>query len=353
MAIEKSPRVLSIQSHVVSGYAGNKAATFPLQTLGYDVDVMNILQFSNHTGYSSWGGQRVPSDDIKQIFEGLEKNGLTKEYTHILTGVSLLSVGYIGNAATLQVCREAIEKIKSTNSVTFVCDPVMGDDGKLYVSPEVLPLYREMIRMADIITPNQTEAEALVDMKIGTLNDAQEVIEGLHKLGAKHVIITSVHLPREDIPSQLINDTDLDKIMVCMGSSRSSSGSGDSENVYKQFLISFPSYRGYFTGTGDMLSALMVARLTEQEQAANAKSDDELSLLAKATFKSMLTLNAVTEKTWKRQKEYVKLQGGADIEGKPETAQAVHHCELMVVQGKQAIENPDSFNHGQIKIVAI
>lgn len=35
----------------------------------------------------------------------------------------------------------------------------MGDDGKLYVSPEVLPLYREMIRMADIITPNQTEAE--------------------------------------------------------------------------------------------------------------------------------------------------------------------------------------------------
>ena len=67
-------RVLSVQSHVVHGYVGNKAATFPLQVLkfwspgrgsmiycllfifgslkvlGYDVDVINSVQFSNHTG---------------------------------------------------------------------------------------------------------------------------------------------------------------------------------------------------------------------------------------------------------------------------------------------------------------
>lgn len=63
-------RVLSIQSHVCSGYVGgsphssskpdssdnslsttgNKAATFPLQLLGWDVDVVNTVQFSNHTG---------------------------------------------------------------------------------------------------------------------------------------------------------------------------------------------------------------------------------------------------------------------------------------------------------------
>jgi hypothetical protein len=29
---------------------GNRAATFPLQLLGYDVDVVNTVQFSNHTG---------------------------------------------------------------------------------------------------------------------------------------------------------------------------------------------------------------------------------------------------------------------------------------------------------------
>lgn len=29
---------------------GNKAAVFPLQTLGFDVDILNTVQFSNHTG---------------------------------------------------------------------------------------------------------------------------------------------------------------------------------------------------------------------------------------------------------------------------------------------------------------
>lgn len=35
-------RILSIQSHVTYGYVGGKAAVFPLQCLGYDVDVRNI-----------------------------------------------------------------------------------------------------------------------------------------------------------------------------------------------------------------------------------------------------------------------------------------------------------------------
>ena len=42
--------MLSIQSHVVSGYVGNKSATFPLQLLGFDVDPLNTVHFSNHTG---------------------------------------------------------------------------------------------------------------------------------------------------------------------------------------------------------------------------------------------------------------------------------------------------------------
>jgi hypothetical protein len=38
-AAEELGRILSIQSHVAYGYVGGKAATFPLQLLGYDVDV--------------------------------------------------------------------------------------------------------------------------------------------------------------------------------------------------------------------------------------------------------------------------------------------------------------------------
>jgi pyridoxine kinase len=35
--MEFPPRVLSIQSHTVHGYVGNKAAVFPLQLLGFEV----------------------------------------------------------------------------------------------------------------------------------------------------------------------------------------------------------------------------------------------------------------------------------------------------------------------------
>ena len=36
-------RGLSIQSHTVHGYVGNKAATFPLQCLGVNVDAINTV----------------------------------------------------------------------------------------------------------------------------------------------------------------------------------------------------------------------------------------------------------------------------------------------------------------------
>jgi pyridoxine kinase len=35
----------------------------------------------------------------------------------------------------------------------------MGDEGALYVSPEIVPLYRNIMRIADVVTPNQFEAE--------------------------------------------------------------------------------------------------------------------------------------------------------------------------------------------------
>lgn len=45
------PRLLSIQSHTVHGYVGNKAATFPLQCLGFNVDAVNTITLSNHPAY--------------------------------------------------------------------------------------------------------------------------------------------------------------------------------------------------------------------------------------------------------------------------------------------------------------
>lgn len=49
LGLSSAGRVLSIQSHTVHGYVGNKAAVLPLQLLGFDVDPVNSVQFSNHT----------------------------------------------------------------------------------------------------------------------------------------------------------------------------------------------------------------------------------------------------------------------------------------------------------------
>lgn len=95
-------RVLSIQSHVVSGYVGNKAATFPLQLLGYDVDAINTVQFSNHTGYGYTNGHKTSPDQLAAVFEGLEQNKLVR-YDRILSG-------YTPSAQALEVVAQWIRQ---------------------------------------------------------------------------------------------------------------------------------------------------------------------------------------------------------------------------------------------------
>ena len=43
-------RVLTVQSHTVASYVGNKAAVWPLNLLGFDACAINSVHFSNHTG---------------------------------------------------------------------------------------------------------------------------------------------------------------------------------------------------------------------------------------------------------------------------------------------------------------
>lgn len=78
-------RVLSIQSHVVYGYVGGKAAVFPLQLLGYDVDVVNTVNYSNHSGYGRIGGTKSTSDDLNRIFDVMSQNELLRP-DRLLTG---------------------------------------------------------------------------------------------------------------------------------------------------------------------------------------------------------------------------------------------------------------------------
>lgn len=84
--------MLSVQSHVVSGYVGNKVAAFALQLLGANVDVLNTCQLSNHTGYRAGApGPKTSADEFATVLDGLAANNLLAGINHVLTGACRVS----------------------------------------------------------------------------------------------------------------------------------------------------------------------------------------------------------------------------------------------------------------------
>lgn len=87
--------------------------------------------------------------------------GLQQSY---LDGFDMMLSGYIPGAAAVEaVGRIAVDLKKRAKSEAkgffWVLDPVMGDNGNLYVAQDVVPAYRNLVKHADLILPNQFEAE--------------------------------------------------------------------------------------------------------------------------------------------------------------------------------------------------
>lgn len=71
----------------------------------------------------------------------------------------------------------------------------MGDNGKLYVPKELVPVYKNFILpLATIITPNLFETELLTDTKITTGDDVWKAVDILHGRGCETVVISSAEL---------------------------------------------------------------------------------------------------------------------------------------------------------------
>ncbi|MDR2471605.1 MAG: pyridoxal kinase PdxY [Treponema sp.] len=180
--------VLSIQSHVVYGHAGNSAAVFPLQRLGREVWAVNTVEFSNHTGYGAWRGEALSPALVTELVEGLDERGVLGRCEAVLSG-------YLGDPATGRAITAAVQKVRSRSpGVLYCCDPVMGDTGRgFYVKPEIPAIFRdEVIPLADIITPNQFELEALTGKPAETLAGVLSAVDALHAKGPRIILVTSL-----------------------------------------------------------------------------------------------------------------------------------------------------------------
>jgi len=296
-------RVLSVQSHVVRGYVGNKSASFPLQVLGFEVDSINSVQFSNHTGYEHWRGQVLNADELQSLYEGIKLNHLT-HYDYILTG-------YSRDESFLQKIVDIIQELRSKNpNLVYVCDPVMGDHGSMYVPEVLLPVYKEnILPIADILTPNQFEAELLTGKKITSEEEALEVMSLLHDAGPHTVVITS-----SDLPSPRGQD-----YLVALGSQRRG-------GCVQRVRMDIAREDAVFVGTGDLFAALLLAW-------THTHPDD----LKTACEKTVSTMQHVIKRTM----EHAHSVCGSR---RPSAAE----LELRMIQSKNDIERPDITIRAQI-----
>lgn len=189
--------VLSIQSHVVYGYAGNKAAVFPMQLLGIDTWALNTVQFSNHTQYGKWKGMVIPKAQIGEITAGIDEIGALHECDAILSG-------YIGAAEQGEEILAAVAKIKALNpNALYFCDPVMGHPDKgCIVAPGVAEFLRDQaLACADIIAPNLVELRELTGLSVENFEQAIEAIKAIRAKGVKKVLVKHLSRVGKD-PSQ-------------------------------------------------------------------------------------------------------------------------------------------------------
>ena len=180
--------IISIQSHVAYGHAGNSAAVFPMQRLGYNVTNANTVLFSNHTGYGDWKGTIVDTDIVSTVLQGVADRGVLEITDAIVTG-------YMGSAPLGNVILNTVEKVKQANpNALYVCDPVFGDVGRGIFVTEGIPEYLRdfILPKCDICTPNLFELEWLTGDKITTLEGALKSARKLIAKGIKVVVVTSL-----------------------------------------------------------------------------------------------------------------------------------------------------------------
>jgi pyridoxine kinase len=244
--------ILSIQSHVVYGYAGNSAAVFPLQRLGHEVWAVNTVEFSNHTGYGVWRGKVLGAEFAAELVAGLADRKVLNQCNALLSG-------YMGDAAVSAAVIDALSLVrKAAPQALYCCDPVMGDvDRGFYVKPDIPGIFRDqLVRRADIVTPNQFELEALTGMKSAAIKDARAAIDKIHAMGPKVVLVTS-YLEDAGPGVQAVPP---DPIAML---------ASDGSSVYRVRTPAF-AFSEVISGSGDVTTAIFLSRYLETRDVKHA-----------------------------------------------------------------------------------
>jgi pyridoxine kinase len=177
--------ILSIQSQTVTGHVGNSAAVFALQRLGHEVWALPTVLLSHHPGHGGARGGALPGAILPDLVAGVASRGCFGRCEAVLSG-------YLGRGENAAVVSEAVTRAKAgTPGAVYLCDPVLGDDSRLYVDAGIVGAMHNLAAKADIITPNAFELGLLSGDEIESRGSALLAMRALQAKGPKIVVLTS------------------------------------------------------------------------------------------------------------------------------------------------------------------
>lgn len=152
--------------------------------MGIHTWIVNTVQLPWHPGHGL-ATRMIPQDaQFESYLQDLAAAPWRGEVGAILSG-------YLATPAQAAAIAGLVKTIREANpEVLYVCDPVIGDESGLYVSPEVANAIRsELISICDIATPNRYELEWFAGK--GKSESQSELVQGARALGPATVLVTS------------------------------------------------------------------------------------------------------------------------------------------------------------------
>lgn len=180
-------RILTIQDISCVGQCSLTVALPILSACGIETAILPSTVLSNHTGgFSGWTFADL-TEEMPKICRQWEKENISFEAVY---------TGYLGSAKQIDYVLEIV-KSRLDEGGRFICDPVIGDNGKLYAGfdDDFIKAMKKLTLSADIILPNITEACALTNTGYREEYDEgfiEGLLEKLAENSAKTILITGV-----------------------------------------------------------------------------------------------------------------------------------------------------------------
>lgn len=175
----------------IAGY-GRCAMTVLLPIISYlGVQACPVLTsvFSSNTAFPDFYMDDY-TDRMEAYLASWEKIGLKQKFNGITTG-------YLGSVRQIEIVKSFIREFSGEDTLVIV-DPVMGDHGRLYsaYTAELCTELKKLVELADIVTPNLTEACHLADMPYKEIGWKRKELfamaDRLAAMGPSHVVITGI-----------------------------------------------------------------------------------------------------------------------------------------------------------------